>query len=205
MVDAAKPSLPTGFKGGSFFSGTCVKSNCFATGSYTTDTTDSGSYYPIDNALPLMARSQNGGKTWTYVLDGSHPSLPKDYKNGGLGSISCTALSCVAVGSYDSYPLAAHSKDGGETWGYVIDSTRPQLPADYNFGKLNGVSCKGLHCVAVGDYFDLGTGNITHPLLANSSDGGASWEYVIDGSFDKYPADYKLGSFSSVSCSDRLV
>ncbi|MCW8398946.1 hypothetical protein OQJ26_09105 [Legionella sp. PATHC038] len=188
-------TLPSGFSGlANFESISCSGLNCNAVGQYI------GSSSKL---YPLLANSQNGGATWTYVIDESKnlPSGFSDFSN--LGTVSCSGLNCVAGGFYTDnlltqYPMLANSQNGGTSWTYVIDKSKT-LPSGYTgSGIFNGVSCSGLHCVAGGQYVDS---SIKYPLLAYSQNGGASWTYVIDKS-KTLPTGYTgSGIFYGVSCS----
>ncbi|CAM3060981.1 BNR/Asp-box repeat containing protein [Legionella steigerwaltii] len=192
VIDKSK-TLPAGFTNFGNFSGvSCSGLNCVAGGFYA----DNFTQYPI------LANSQNGGVTWTFVIDKSK-ALPSGYANSGIFySTSCSGLNCVAAGQYSdgstSYPLLANSQNGGAAWTYAIDKSKT-LPSGFaTFGVFYSVSCSGLHCVAGGQYSD---GSIFYPLLAYSQNGGATWTYVIDKSKTLPSGFATFGIFSSASCS----
>ena len=134
---------------------------------------------PYDNGYCLFSVSDSTPKTLTIQTD----SMPM-----------------VAAGSYQdtnetSYPLLATSSDSGASWVYTLDSaTSPSVPSRFsNDGSFNGVSCRGLNCVAAGSYTSTNgiSQNPEYPLLATSSDGGVSWTYTLDSTTSpSVPSDY---------------
>ena len=119
-------------------------------------------------------------------------------------SLTCAPGSLIAAGQYSNgttnYPLLANSTNGGATWTYSITSSAPTLPSDYsNSGTFSGASCSGLNCVAAGGYSN---GTTYYPLLANSTNGGATWTYSITSSATTLPSDYiNYGRFNGASVS----
>ena len=99
--------------------------------------------------------------------------------------------------------MVASSADAGKTWTYTIDNqTSPSVPAGFtNSGYFNSANCNGFICVATGYY--LGGSNqpyIQYPLIASSTDGGASWKYTLDSAQPTRPSDYyTAGVFYSAS------
>lgn len=189
--------MPTGFSNnGRLQSNSCNGQSCISAGRYQIA---SGTYYP------LLAYSANAGTTWTYVIDQS-TTLPTDFSvYGSFFSASCSGANCIAVGQYQDagltyYPLIAHSANGGATWTYVIDKSST-LPTDFlTGGSINGASCSGLNCTAVGNYNDPSFA--LYPLLAHSADGGATWTYLIDSSTP--PSNFSaFGLFDSTSCNGQ--
>ncbi len=183
---------------GQFNSVSCAGVNCIAGGGYN----DNGTLHP------LLATSHDSGATWAYKIDKNYPTLPPyDFADGtGFNSVSCAGTNCIAVGQYrDStttrYPLLATSHDSGDSWTYTIDKTPATLPADYvGYGTFTSAKCTGAtgaNCIAGGIYYDS---NLGHPMLATSTNSGATWTYAIEK--DKaMPADYDdEGEFKSVSC-----
>jgi hypothetical protein len=130
---------------------------------------------------PLIARSQDGGLTWEYKTPANQSV------SGWLHSVSCTGLTCVAVGEdfllYIPTPLIAESQDGGLTWAY-----QPIPILSYTQNSLKSVSCSGRYCAAVGG------SNNDPAVIATSTDWGITWaqQTITDGPSDSY--------FNSVSC-----
>jgi len=146
--------------------------------------------------LPLLARSGDGGVNWSYPTtifsELSTIPAPATFTGGQFFTASCSGNNCVAAGDEITfYPLLAYSGDGGSTWTYP-SSIINLLPADfsatsytfaaptpavYAVNGFNSVSCNGNICVAGGSY----KRNVSPPdikaLLAQSTDGGASWTY----------------------------
>ncbi|MCW8408822.1 glycoside hydrolase [Legionella sp. PATHC035] len=193
VIDKSK-NLPSGFSNlSNLGTVSCSGLNCVTGGFYT----DS-----LNTQYPILAHSQNGGTSWTYVIDKSK-SLPLGYAGSGVFSgVSCSGLHCVAGGQYaDSsirYPLLAYSQNGGATWTYAIDQSKT-LPSGFaNLGTFYSVGCSGLNCVAGGQYSD---GLTQYPLLAYSQNGGATWTYTIEKG-KNLPAGFANGGlFFNVNCS----
>lgn len=194
VIDSTPASLPADYTNGGVFSSTsCANQNCVAAGQYSNSTTQ----------FPMLAYSANGGISWRYAINSTPNTLPVDYVSGGIfNSVTCSQLNCVAGGQYlnneTTFPLLAHSTDGGMNWSYSINSSPATLPADYvNGGVFKTTSCKGLNCLAAGQYYN---GVATYPLLAYSQNGGTTWSYGIDRIHPALPADYvDAGTFNSVS------
>jgi len=195
IIDQTSPKLPSGFKDGRFTSVTCSGSSCVA-----------GGYYNSFPFYPLLANSQDGGKTWGYVLDARKPSLPTDFSQGIFLDLSCSGSNCVAAGIYGIdktsmlYPLVAHSNDGGAHWTYTVQKSKPKLPEDFILGMFTQTNCTELDCVAVGFYL---RNRSPSPLIAHSADGGANFTYVIDSQSTALPKSFLSGDLNSVSCKGK--
>lgn len=73
-------------------------------------------------------------------------------------------------------PLLALSNDQGSTWSYPASITTPNVtPSIANRAELIDAACDTSTCVAIGVYVD-GSGE-SHPLIASSTNAGASWSY----------------------------
>lgn len=109
----------------------------------------------------------------------------------------------VAAGNYNnvtaSYPILSRSTNGGTTWNFVIDSTKPTLPLNYlNDASFNAVSCATNLCAAAGTYNNVAT---YLPLIASSSDKGLHWSYATP----VLPPDFSSqGYLYGTSCSDQI-
>ncbi len=163
---------------GAYFGADCRSSLCLVAGE---DSTTSS---------PLLVQSKDGGATWTHVtVLGSTPSgffqVPACNDEGKL---------CVVTGQNtggSAPPILAQTTDGGITWNYVTSITGLPSSGDFGHAACGGSGTTAI-CVAVGINYDTGA-----PLIAQTTNGGASWNVVnsIAGMPDS-------GSFSSVSCSD---
>jgi hypothetical protein len=196
VIDKTTPSLPEGFKKGGLNSVACAHLHCIAVGYYRTN--EKG-LFPLDTDLPLIASSQDRGKTWVYTLDGTTPELPGDFEPGTLTKASCSGPNCVAIGNFGLYAHILFSNNAGRTWEWVVDSQKPKSPVDLYISSLSSLSCSELNCIAAGYYY---ANTNTYPVLLSSQDGGAHWHYAIDSSTPGLPSpDFVFGWFSSVSCS----
>lgn len=163
-----KTILPKNYNGyGIFNSIYCGDNNCLLVGTYR----DSK-----DKNHPLLYKSSDNGINWTLVT-----ALPKDYLNDGIFyDVNCDKMLCIAVGYYRNkndqwQPLLAVSQNVGLTWFYP-ETIITNLPANASTPEFKKAYCKDQLCSAVGQY-TLGI-NTTMPLLAKSTDGGATWNYV---------------------------
>ena len=187
---------------GAFNGASCNGSICIAVGSYENISSTS---------FPLVAQTTDGGNTWNYVVDNS-TTLPNNFNDlGVLNSASCFGNICIAGGSYEDtinathYPLLAQSTNGGQTWSYAIDDTvGPQLPSlliPFQPTLFNSTSCSATICIAAGNYFN-NDATTQFGLLAQSTNGGASWTYAIS-TLPQQPADFASSAqFNSASCHD---
>ena len=91
-----------------------------------------------------------------------------------------------------NYPLIATSMDAGQHWVYTLDSSVPNVPPNnyLDNGEFLGVQCRGQNCVAVGLYEASDIPGTLYPLIATSSDSGASWLYTLDSRSYLLPSDY---------------
>ena len=211
-LDAQSPTAvpPDYNNNASFGSASCTKLNCIAAGYYSSQAVGNYQY-------PMLATSVNGGDTWTYTIDSqTNPSVPTDFKVLGLfTSTGCSGSNCIAAGLYVStppfitHPMLASSADAGVTWTYTIDSqTTPSVPAGFtNSGAFNSASCNGLICVAAGQYLGApNPPNIQYPLIASSTNGGATWTYTLDSTQPTLPSNYaSSGTLNSVNISSNTA
>ena len=161
-------------------------------------------------AFPLIARSENGGSNWSYVLDDKTLPLPEDFVEIALTppedpSMSCGGQDCVVVLHYQSSkkrksiqtPLFITTHDGGRHWSYTFDRRSPGANQDF-YESITDVSCDQGTCVAAG-----GGGEHYSPLLLVSQNAGSDWNSI---STDQITSSLRIdaGEFESVSC-DGLI
>ena len=205
--------IDPGFQGGYFSSSSCTGEGndalCIAVGSYTTN-----------SIRPLLAKSKDGGKTWSYsadILSDLETKIGHGYLGGIFNAASCSGSGakaiCIASGSYfrksRSIPLIAISKDAGDSWtfpDFIYTKLKSVVDADFVGGNFDGASCIGKGkktiCLASGQYCDKA--KACFPLMALSTNGGKTWSYppsvfsnlsaVIDPAFNS-------GLLSDVNCS----
>lgn len=197
-VDGNSSGLPTDFYNQGVLNAVDVSgSNFIAVGAY-----DDFSFI----TYPLVGLSTNNGSIWSFPIDSS--TLVADYSgNGVFYSVSCSGKVCIAAGRYrnnqnSTYPLIMTSSDQGQNWTYTMNSSTPQLPADFlstdGFGQVSTSACSGTICVVGGEYQNESG---VFPLLANSTDGGKTWTYRITSAYPTMINDTMTeGYFKAVQC-----
>lgn len=143
--------------------------------------------YDDTNGLqrPLVALSTNAGSTWTFPSSITEPNTTPAFSSVGnfLGA-SCSGNTCIATGRYrdtsnTQRPLLGLSTDAGNTWSYPSAITEPSTtPAFSSSGVFVNASCHDSICITGGQYTD--TSNTVRPLLALSSNTGATWSFPDD-------------------------
>lgn len=205
-------AIDPSFQSGSFTSASCTSNICIAAGAFC-----SGMDCPVQ--LPLVALSQNNGKSWSYpaaVFKNLDSKIDPNFGSGSFVSSSCTGAGktaiCIAVGNFyngTTLPMLVQSLDGGRTWTYptsIFTNLPRKIGDDFQGGNFNSVSCTGYgetgRCIATGSFFTSTIANI--PFLAISKQGGHAWYYP--------PFIYKMlkilvdpnfvsGIFNSATCS----
>ena len=172
----------TGLTSGAFFATNCLSNGtvCIAAGE-----TNPGASGP-----PLLAVNANTGNTWTVA------TVPNAPASGVFSGTSCTGAGstaiCTAVGENfaNLIPVLAVSTNGGATW---TMKTVANAPAN---GYFLGTSCTGTGataiCTAAGQ---VAATNIDPPMLAVSTNGGATW--TIKTVANTPPTN---GSYYTTSC-----
>ncbi|WP_058534845.1 sialidase family protein [Legionella saoudiensis] len=143
-MDSSTPQLPSDYLSmnafGEVYASSCSGSICVVGGDYQNENGD----------YPLLANSTDGGKTWTYRITSTYPTMTNDTMTGGyFNAVQCKGTTCFAAGSYSNgtknYPLLAVSRDGGNTWSYSINGIYPILPSDYqDNGMFTGFGVPGV-------------------------------------------------------------
>lgn len=172
------------FTRGELRSGSCFGSGgssvCIASGTFDTTTT----------FLPLLARSGDGGKSWTYppsIFKNPKITIDPSFENGLLFSASCTENTCdsvcITAGTFNdsTLPLIGVSRDKGLTWSYpsyIFKNLDIKLEPTVRDAYLSRASCTGVgneaRCIGVG-FFSTNTNTL--PLLALTQNGGQTWSY----------------------------
>lgn len=162
--------------------------NCIATGKFM------GTEGDYTHVGFVVYKSNDGGKNWDdHILDSYDGSLGTSNLNEAI----CTGDKndkCIAVGSIgkgeNQKPVVFTSIDGGNTWSKQFLSGFDNVN-----GILKSVRCdfnNKLACIAVGKE----TTTVDFPLVAESSDGGLTWNTILD--FDSYG----FQDFNSIRCSN---
>lgn len=140
----------------------CIDQQCSAVGY-----SQQGQYL-----TPVSFVSHDQGATW--ALSARSPIPISDHTDSHLKSMTCNAVSCIAVGYYTTLksaiaPLIYYSLDRGEQWEV---SPLPFSPNQTNMALLNGIDCQANHCVTIGNYF---SNHNAQPLSYISEDHGLHW------------------------------
>lgn len=181
--------LVEGIENGVFFtSASCAGTQCVASGACVTANT----------SQLLIATTKDGGLSWRY--NSNNTVFPSAALNTGYPSTSCSGQYCVVAGSL---PIVVSSSDGGVTWRNSISPSNPSLPTTCLTGDytLNFANCSGKICVAVGN---CATANGLVPLIAQSNNGGSTWNYTNASTELIPPAPYLFQNLNTVSCSGTL-
>ncbi|MFJ1268660.1 sialidase family protein [Legionella lytica] len=190
--------MPSDLNFGYFNNVSCGNTACIAVGIYSFASAN----------YPLIVTGTNKGTQWANSLPGNS-SLPADFLTlNNFNGAAASGSHFVASGSYlptsgDIKPLVMSSSNNGATWGASLSSISPTPPAGFLSGQINGVSCSGSVCVAVGTF----TSSAAYPLAATSSNAGQTWSYTITAATPQLPADFFPGDnsyFSGVSCSGTI-
>lgn len=117
------------------------------------------------SATPVAYRTLDGGITWE----------PRKFGAGIIRAISCerdSGQTCIAVGdiygSSSTTLLAYTSSDGGTSW------AGGSIASHGSISGLNGISCKGTNCVAVGAY-SKSSAATSEPIAYTSTVGTGKW------------------------------
>ncbi len=195
-------TLPSNYANhGEFFGASCFDTICIAGGTYEDQS--------FAASFPLLAQSISGGP-WTYVIDDAtgpaFPAIPDPFSLTRFNTTSCSASICIAAGTYfydltttTQYALLAQSTNTGSLWTYAI-STTAQQPSDFSQNaQFTSSGCTDNFCVAVGFYTNIDSNQL--PMIAQTTDGGSTWSYAIDGTHGPQLPDYTSSAqFNTASC-----
>lgn len=161
-------NLPKQAESAELIEGTCDANGCLAVGTYKVG----------DYTLPLIAASNDLGKTWSYPLEVIAKASPKNASNIKMKKVNCSKDSCIAIGTYEGaenkhVPFVAVSRDKGQSW-FFPESIISNMPGGAQSGDVRDFDCNSKACTLVG-YFD----DLKLPLLAISKDNGTTWNYPI--------------------------
>ena len=165
-------------------------SACTAVGSYGLPPGPDGG---ARDQYPLVVRWD--GTAWTRQVVPRPSGTSKSYLNG----VSCTATGgCKAVGGYrngsvKSGTLAEHWD--GQTWKVVATPNPPGA----TFSGLNGISCVGPSCMAVGGSTPAGGGLPTQPISMRFN--GTAWVMKPVAT----PAGSAISGLNGVSCTGTAL
>src|SRR5579871_4989435 len=157
-----------------------------------------GSYITPGGYLPLLAVSNDQGKTWDYIS--SHSKL----LNGMFSHTSCNNEDlCIAVGpSFDdsnTAPLVAISRDREKKiWSYLSVH-----PSDFDHSEADtfSVDCNAQFCAIAGTYYNKDKQHL--PFIALTKDKGKTWTYPE--TIKNLPENFKyLRKLGPLSCSDTI-
>ncbi|QLZ68135.1 exo-alpha-sialidase [Legionella sp. PC1000] len=194
-------ALPPGNEGARLGSISCVGTNCSAVGFYNDATGD---------RQPVSYFSANNGMTWSEAIIPSTANFPVGYVGGAkLMGVSCVGTNCSAVGESPdpanpngNLPLSYTSANGGISWSLVRFLSINGLPPGNNGAFLNGVSCAGVRCSAVG-YYRTSTDQVL-PVSYFSANNGVTWSEAIFPPTSGIPAGFENAQLTGVSCKNNI-
>lgn len=146
---------------------------------------------PGPSDQPEVARSADGGQTWTLATPADWANAPYSWWPNAIDCV--TAATCWLVGETANSiqnPEVAETTNGGSTW--TTFSNLPAVTPDANGDTylLNGISCiSPRSCVAVGGLNGFGPATVI-----STTNGGASWSMSSD------PELGNVQDLVSVSC-----
>jgi hypothetical protein len=141
---------------------------------------------PISGAPKTLAEGWDG-MAWTRQTSAN----PGRFNGSSLDAVSCSARTCIAVGSYTSGSTALTL---AETWNgtaWVVQKT--PNPAGATSSSLTGISCSAAtSCIAIGSY-TAASGDV---LTLAERWHGSKWTLSITPN----PSGSMISSLSGVSC-----
>lgn len=178
--------LPANYSAKAYFTNSsCNNSLCVAVGA--------NFDYKQNLWTPLLAQSQDQGKTWSYVTNIQTDSQ----MNKELDEVSCNNEICVATGviyndETGPFPTLLVS-DHGQWYTPALESS------DINNKKLSHIACQDTYCVAVGYGTDQ-QDTQGFPIVATSHDKEKKqWVFSQPLKTDSYNTYAQ-----SLSCNDKL-
>ncbi|MCW8409363.1 glycoside hydrolase [Legionella sp. PATHC035] len=186
-------ALPPANQGARLGSVSCSGTNCTAVGFY---------YDSLGHRIPLSYYSTNNGVTWSSAILPSTAGLPAGNTGAKLNGVSCVGNNCTAVGETDGptdVPFSYTSTDAGHSWSEATLLSLSGLPVGSEGVGLNGVSCTGTQCVAVGLYRDSSFA-VVAPVSYNSSNNGVTWSSIVLPPTNNFPSGFGRGELFGVSC-----
>jgi len=192
-------NLPAGGSDYQLFSVSCNGMDCTAVGGYTDNSGNNDS---------LILNSADNGNSWAPASSITFPQPPypaPPIPAQVLNSVTCSAEgNCTAAGSYmgtymgvnSNIPLILYSSTNGDTW---TAASSIALPSNFTInGVIDGVSCSGAACTAVGVYHHGTHPTIVFALILYSTDSGNTWTPINDL---QLPSDSgNIDKLLSVSC-----
>lgn len=175
----------------------CVSNSCVVVGRY-------GDHSPDGSYKPMILRSEDTGKTWTFIKD--IPSLyPQGYFFQNL-TVNCSGTNCAiaataAKGDLDSstyIPFILTSHDSGNSWSFV-DKINNLNENHQNL--LANITCNGSNCVAAGMEIDSKISD-AKPLFIYSNDNGKTWSH--SSKIDGLPQANNDINITTLNCSSEL-
>ncbi len=167
----------------------CVGATCIAVG--TAGTTDGS------NANALVAVSTNNGADWSQQA----LNIPAGYNTGYLPGVYCfNNQSCLAVGQYisntttNNQAVVAITQNTGASWSQSFLSYLDDIQSS----ALNGVTCFGETCIAVG--YNETTDMVQESSVAVSTNAGSTWSQQVLS----LPAGTTAGALNGVDCDSNV-
>jgi|GEM_PF-3338603 len=202
--DITMPSItPAYADSGHLWATDCNARLCVAGGHYRDDT---------NNQYPLLARSSDGGGSWTFPEGIIEPNTTPEFQgNASIRGTGCYGIRCLAAGHYFDIsnaqrPMVGLSTDAGQTWTYPITMTNPDTQPTFGTnGRVYSLAkCATDTFITTGFYVD-GDGGIHRPLLGLSIDGGNTWTFPTSITQpETTPAFVDIGILIVNGCSDNI-
>lgn len=163
-----------------------------------------GYYYDGVLRRPLLVQSLDLGTNWQYPTSFHQAPLPANFVDGGLTKTACNQGTCIATGNYyntklNPSPLLVQSNDLGLSWMYQDMLSMQTLPADFQKGWFDDVTCNRSLCFAVGIYENS---QGPRPLLAVQEPITGLWQYSDLLSSNSVPTDFQEGHLTNISCAN---
>lgn len=213
-----KTAIDPAFENGVLSSASCNRSydknRCVAAGQWC-----SGPF--CDSPLPLIAVGLEKASQWFYpktVFENLQSRVDPNFLGGSLRSSACFGsggtTNCIAGGNYFTsstrFPLLARSFDGGSNWNYppsIYQNLTTAISPDFKSGSLFSTSCTqstcDTVCIASGNFCTTTNCDFQLPLLALSTDKGATWSYpaaIFQDLPTKLEPTFNNGYLVSSSC-----
>jgi len=206
LSEAVGGTCPSGSWSGNTYTTGAISQDCSLSFSATNGSTTAFTVTPSGENLtiaPSAAQSVEANATASFTVTGDSGYIVSQtvggtcpagswsgdvYTTGAITedcalSFSGLLTTLLASGYYfngvHTIPLVEVSHDLGATWAYPSSIMDTSSISDFTqVGALWGANCYGATCIVAGSYYS--SGGPQKPLVALSSDSGATWSYPSD-------------------------